>query len=244
MEIEGNSAIETEQLKLGLKQAGLAEGYVFKRSTMERLELELERQYVSQGRYDAQIETEVKKLPRNRVGLKINVDEGSVASISHINIVGQENFTQDELIKQFELTTTNLWSWYKSDDKYSKMHTINEFEFTNQNGKKIDNNDVLGKIHIADFFFTTCPGICPILAKNMGKVQELYQNDEDIILLSYSVMPWIDTVEKIKEYASEKNIIDNKWHLLTGDKNEIYNLARTSYSVSYTHLTLPTIYSV
>lgn len=128
LEIEGNSAIETEQLKLGLKQAGLAEGYVFKRSTMERLELELERQYVSQGRYDAQIETEVKKLPRNRVGLKINVDEGSVASISHINIVGQENFTQDELIKQFELTTTNLWSWYKSDDKYSREKLSGDLE--------------------------------------------------------------------------------------------------------------------
>ena len=117
----------------------------------------------------------------------------------------------------------------KTDEKYNKIHTINEFEFTNQNGKKIDNNDVSGKIHIADFFFTTCPGICPILAKNMSKIQEVYQNDEDIILLSYSVMPGVDTVDKINEYASEKNIIDNKWHLLTGDKNEIYHLARTSY---------------
>ena len=120
LEIDGNSAIETEQLKTGLKQAGLAEGYVFKRSTLERLELELERQYVSQGRYDAQINTEVKKLPRNRVSLKINVDEGSVASISHINIVGFESFEKQELLNQFELKPTNLWSWYSSDDKYSR----------------------------------------------------------------------------------------------------------------------------
>ncbi len=120
LEIEGNSAIETEQLKSGLKQAGLAEGYVFKRSTLERLELELERQYVSQGRYDAQIDTEVKKLPRNRVSLKIKVDEGSVASISHINVVGYENFEKAELLKQFELKPSNLWSWYSSDDKYSR----------------------------------------------------------------------------------------------------------------------------
>jgi len=120
LEIEGNSAIETEQLKDGLKQAGLAEGYVFKRSTLERLELELERQYVSQGRYDAQIDTEVKKLPRNRVSLKIKVDEGSVASISHINVVGYENFDKNELLKQFELKPSNLWSWYSSDDKYSR----------------------------------------------------------------------------------------------------------------------------
>lgn len=120
LEIDGNSAIETEQLKGGLKQAGLAEGYVFKRSTLERLELELERQYVGQGRYDAQINTEVTKLPRNRVGLKINIDEGSVASISHMNVVGAKNFTKQELIDQFELKPSNLWSWYQSDDKYSK----------------------------------------------------------------------------------------------------------------------------
>lgn len=128
LEIDGNSAIETDQLKQGLKQAGLAEGYVFKRSTLERLELELERQYVSQGRYDATIDTEVKKLPRNRVGLQINVDEGSVASISHINIVGHESFEKEELIKQFELTTTNLWSWYKSDDKYSREKLSGDLE--------------------------------------------------------------------------------------------------------------------
>ncbi len=118
--IEGNSAIETEQLKEGLKQAGLADGYVFKRSTLERLELELERQYVSQGRYDAQIDTDVKKLPRNRVSLQINVDEGSVASISNINVVGNKAFTKQDLLKQFELMPSNLWSWYNSDDKYSR----------------------------------------------------------------------------------------------------------------------------
>jgi outer membrane protein insertion porin family len=118
--IEGNSAIETEQLLEGLKQAGLAEGLVFKRSTLERLELELERQYVSQGRYDAEINTEVKKLPRNRVSLQINVEEGSVASISHINLVGNSSFEKVDLLKQFELVPTNMWSWYSSDDKYSR----------------------------------------------------------------------------------------------------------------------------
>jgi len=128
IEIDGNSAIETEQLKDGLKQAGLAEGYVFKRSTMERLELELERQYVSQGRYDAAISTEVSKLPRNRVSLKINIDEGSVASISHINLVGFKDFSKDELLTQFELKPTNLWSWYQSDDKYSREKLSGDLE--------------------------------------------------------------------------------------------------------------------
>ncbi|EAT12165.1 outer membrane protein assembly factor BamA [Bermanella marisrubri] len=128
LEIEGNSAIETEQLKEGLKQAGLAEGYVFKRATLERLELELERQYVSQGRYDANIETEVEKLPRNRVALTIKIDEGSVASISHINIVGHKAFTKQELLDQFELKTTNMWSWYKSDDKYAREKLSGDLE--------------------------------------------------------------------------------------------------------------------
>lgn len=128
LEIEGNSAIETDQLKEGLKQAGLAEGYVFKRSTLERLELELERQYVSQGRYDAKIETEVNRLPRNRVGLKINVDEGSVASISHINVVGHKDFDKDVLLKQFDLKPSNFWSWYSSDDKYAREKLSGDLE--------------------------------------------------------------------------------------------------------------------
>jgi protein SCO1/2 len=117
----------------------------------------------------------------------------------------------------------------ENDAKYKDIHTIAPFEFTNQNGKKINNKDFKGKIYIADFFFTTCPSICPILAKNMGAIQEVYKNDEDVILLSHSVMPWVDSVETIKEYASEKKAIDNKWHLVTGNKEQIYNIARTSY---------------
>lgn len=102
-------------------------------------------------------------------------------------------------------------------------------KFTNQNGKLIWNKDFEGKIYVADFFFTTCPSICSILAKNMAAIQESYKNDDDILLLSHSVMPWEDRVQKIKEYAIEKKAIDRKWHLVTGDRDEIYNIARTSY---------------
>ncbi|WP_405566008.1 SCO family protein [Polaribacter sp. Asnod6-C07] len=117
----------------------------------------------------------------------------------------------------------------ENDDNYSKIHTVAPFEFTNQNGKKITNKDFEGKIYITDFFFTTCPSICPILSKNMNTFQETYKSDDNILLLSHSVMPWVDTVDKIKEYAKEKNAIDNKWHLVTGDKKAIYKIARTSY---------------
>jgi protein SCO1/2 len=123
---------------------------------------------------------------------------------------------------------TPLWI-AKNDENYKKIHTIAPFEFTNQNGKKVTNKDFEGKIYIADFFFTTCPGICPILAKNMKSIQEFYKEDNDILLLSHSVMPWVDSVSKIKQYAIDKNAIDNKWHLVTGDRDAIYNIARTSY---------------
>src|SRR5690606_31480930 len=112
----------------GLKQSGLAEGLVFKRSTLERIALELERQYVSQGRYDARITTDVERLPRNRVALDIQVEEGSVASIEHINILGNEAFSNDELLKQFQLQTSNFWSWYASDNKYSREKLAADLE--------------------------------------------------------------------------------------------------------------------
>jgi len=117
----------------------------------------------------------------------------------------------------------------QSDPNYTNIHTIAPFEFTNQNGKKITNKEFEGKIYIADFFFTSCPSICPILAKNMEAIQAYYKHDETILLLSHSVMPWVDTVEKIKAYATENNAIDAKWHLVTGDRNQIYQLARNSY---------------
>jgi len=117
----------------------------------------------------------------------------------------------------------------ESDDSYATIHTIAPFQFTNQNSQNITNKDFRGKIYIADFFFTTCPSICPILAKNMRSIQETYKEEEDILLLSHSVMPWVDTVEKIKKYALDKKVIDTKWHLVTGDRKAIYKIARTSY---------------
>ncbi len=118
--IEGNKAIDTESLLEGLKGAGLSEGKVFKRSTLEGMKMELTRQYVSQGRYDAGIETDVTSLPRNRVGVNINIDEGTTASIQHINIVGNSVYSDDDLMDLFELKSTGWLSWITSDDKYAK----------------------------------------------------------------------------------------------------------------------------
>ncbi len=110
-----------------------------------------------------------------------------------------------------------------------KYHTIADFKLTNQNGKTITQKAYEGKIYIADFFFTTCPSICPIMTKNMLTIQEATINDDDIMLLSHSVTPQIDSVAQLKKYALEKGVIDSKWNLVTGDKKQIYELARKSY---------------
>lgn len=110
-----------------------------------------------------------------------------------------------------------------------KYHTIRDFELINQNGKTITQEDYKDKIYIADFFFTTCPTICPLMTKNMAAIQNELKNDNDVLLLSHSVTPTIDSVAQLKKYALEKGVDDNKWNLVTGDKKQIYELARKSY---------------
>lgn len=114
-----------------------------------------------------------------------------------------------------------------------KYHTIANFSLTNQNGKTVSQADYNDKIYIADFFFTTCPSICPIMTKNMVAIQNLIQND-DVLLLSHSVTPVIDSVAQLKKYALEKGVDDSKWNLVTGDKKQIYELARKSYLAAKT----------
>lgn len=110
-----------------------------------------------------------------------------------------------------------------------KYHTIANFELINQNGVTITQKDYTDKIYVADFFFTTCPSICPIMTKNMAYIQNSILNDPDVLLLSHSVTPRIDSVEQLKKYALEKGVVDDKWNLVTGDKRQIYELARKSY---------------
>lgn len=112
---------------------------------------------------------------------------------------------------------------------FNEIHTIEQFELTDQNGRLITNKSLAGKIYVADFFFTLCPGICPKMTKNMGRIQEEFIEDDKIKLVSHSVMPWADSVTVLKEYADLKGINSDKWHLLTGPQNAIYNLARQSY---------------
>ena len=110
-----------------------------------------------------------------------------------------------------------------------KFHKIAPFSLTNQNGLTVTEKDYMNKIYVADFFFTTCPSICPKMTANMGLIQENIKTDNQVLLLSFSVIPEIDSVQQLKSYAIEKGVIDSKWNLLTGNKKEIYELARKSY---------------
>ena len=110
-----------------------------------------------------------------------------------------------------------------------KYHTISDFSLINQNGDTITQNFYNDKIYVADFFFTTCQTICPIMTKNMKEIQDKLINDKEILLLSHSVTPEIDSVGQLKKYAIANKINDDKWNLVTGDKKQIYNLARKSY---------------
>lgn len=108
-------------------------------------------------------------------------------------------------------------------------HKIADFAFTNQNGKIITQKDYENTIYVADFFFTTCPTICPKMTDNMVWLQNQLRNNPEVKLLSFSVTPDIDTPEVLKKYAIEKGVEDSHWNLVTGDKKDIYYLARKSY---------------
>lgn len=110
-------------------------------------------------------------------------------------------------------------------------HTIEDFSFTNQNGKTITQEDYKDKIYVADFFFTTCPTICPKMTNNMVWLQNQIKDNDNVKLVSFSVTPDIDSVPVLKKYAEEKGVMDFKWNLLTGNKKDIYFLARKSYLV-------------
>jgi len=110
-----------------------------------------------------------------------------------------------------------------------KYHTIADFSLTNQNGETITQDNYKDKIYVADFFFTTCPTICPIMTKNMVDLQKALGEHNDVMLLSHSVTPEIDSVAQLKKYAIEKGVDDSNWNLVTGDKKQIYELARKSY---------------
>lgn len=111
-------------------------------------------------------------------------------------------------------------------------HTIGDFSFTNQFGEIVTNKTVENKIFVADFFFATCQSICPQMSGNLRDVQKAFKNDDSLLILCHTVNPMHDTVEVLKAYGQKYEAKKNKWHFLTGDKKQIYDLAKTSYLVN------------
>ncbi len=123
---------------------------------------------------------------------------------------------------------TPRWSDNQSFD-LSKMPKIKPFAFQNQNGETVTNETLKDKIYLTNFFFTICPGICPKMTGNFALLQDEFQDMNDVVLVSHTVMPWVDSVSVLRNYANNYEVQDGKWHLLTGKKETIFDLARTSY---------------
>jgi protein SCO1 len=120
----------------------------------------------------------------------------------------------------------------KANGTDTVYHTIQPFELTNQYGEKVSSSTVQNKIYVANFFFATCQSICPEMSTNLVDVQEAFAKDDSVLILSHSVNPLHDTVAVLQSYAMTYGAKKNKWHLLTGDKKQIYGLAKNSYLVN------------
>lgn len=121
---------------------------------------------------------------------------------------------------------------YNAWEKKSVEHTVQNFSFTDQTGKTITEKDFQGKIYVADFFFTTCKSICPIMTTQMKRVVEKYKDEPTVLFLSHTVFPEHDSVNVLAEYAKNLNADASRWHFVTGNKKELYDMARKSYFLS------------
>jgi protein SCO1 len=118
--------------------------------------------------------------------------------------------------------------WIKAKDTIS---IVQPFSFVNQDGKTVTDKDVEGKVYVAEYFFTTCPGICPTMNTNMKRVYEKFKNEKDFLILSHTSDPERDSVPVLKRYADSLGVNTNKWIFLTGRKDSLYSAARISYTI-------------
>ena len=144
-------------------------------------------------------------------------------------------------------SNNEILPYYNSQDltpswNIKNEHRITAFNLVDQNGKNFGSNLLNDKIYIANFFFTTCPGICPKMTKCFKVLQDSISIMNDVELVSFSVMPWVDTVNKLKKYGEENGVNPAKWHMLTGDKSIIYSLGRSSFFADNNKLTESTTF--
>lgn len=126
-------------------------------------------------------------------------------------------------------SSPDLTPQWVSEDSVNMMHTVPSFTFTDQDGGPVTNDTFDNKVYVANFFFTSCPGICPKMISNIKIVADSFRNEERVKFISHSVTPELDTVQKLKAYAERYTINTRQWHLVTGNKADIYTLARKGY---------------
>lgn len=112
-----------------------------------------------------------------------------------------------------------------------KKRKVPPFSFLNQDSIVVTDKDYLGKVYVVEFFFTTCPTICPVMTKNLVSLQNTFKNDQDFGVASFTINPRYDTPSVLKDYAKKYDIVDADWHLLTGDKDKIYSLAQEGFYI-------------
>lgn len=145
-------------------------------------------------------------------------------------VAGCKTVTKERSLPYFNTPDFTPVFLSASDENQSKItHVIDSFSLEDQDGVHINNEAVKGKIHVANFIFTSCGSICPKMTNSMNAVSKAFENDNDVMLLSFSVTPWIDTKDVLKRYKENHNITNPNWHFLTGEKSAIYKLARQSY---------------
>lgn len=165
---------------------------------------------------------------------KFNIKTSGLWIVAFVVIISCNKTNNDSRVDVLpyynEASFTPHWLQPNSK-KLKEFHKVSDFNLLNQNGETVTQAELEDKIYVTDFFFTTCPGICPKMTNNMAVLQDTFLTDESVVFLSHSVMPSVDSVETLKTYAEDKGVISGKWHLLTGDKSEIYNLGRNVYFV-------------
>jgi len=148
---------------------------------------------------------------------KENIQVTETSRVEHLPYYNDESFTPHWLTPNTE--------------EEKQFHKIPDFNLVDQLGDTLTQKSFDNQVYITDFFFTSCPGICLKMTNNMTKVQEAFLDNSEVAILSHSVTPSIDSVSVLKTYAEKNGVIDSKWHLVTGDKTEIYNLGRNEYFV-------------
>ena len=169
-------------------------------------------------------------LYQRRIACQLFVKLSAIVLIV-LNLISCSVFSKNEVLPYYnsqDLTPT----WNTKNE-----HRIADFDFIDQNGKNFGSKSLNGKIYIANFFFTTCPSICPKMTKCFKVLQDSISAMNHIEVVSFSVMPWVDTVNKLKIYGEDNGVNPKKWHLLTGDKSKIYALGRSSFFADNNKLT-------